>query len=297
MRSRSRGRHRAAAAALSAAFVVQAVLLGWAGTPARADVSASLPGLSVTLAKAGMQAYGGQAKQQYSTWIPAQPTTDMAVVTVHGGSWIYGDATKMYAFNRKLYAAGIPSFSIDYRSAFDAEWPAQRTDLLTALAQIRSQAPQYGIDPAKIALIGSSAGGQIALSVASSEGRKVSCAAVAYSPPTSLRYALNLRRTGVTTEQKALSTGARWLTPTKAQVASATVPKSPSKADTPALLFAGADEWLSFRNSTRYVQAYAGKGLDVRAVVLKGEQRHASAYAAKSASVWKQTLAFIDRHC
>ena len=239
--------------------------------------------------------YGGRAEQAYDAWIPPVPTTRMAVVTIHGGSWVRGSTAGMAVFNQRLYALGIPSFSIDYRRADEAPWPAQNQDVVLALADIRSRAATWGIDPNRIALIGSSAGGHLALSVASIQGRSATCAVVAYSPPTSIALIEGQASRGYREQQ--LARHAAQLATTRAKAPAATLPVTPSRTDAPALLFAGSQEWVLPENSRRYVAAYRHVHLDVRLVIRKGDGRHANAYAGVEPSVWTSTMSFIDKHC
>lgn len=241
--------------------------------------------------------YGGDAKQQYYAWIPPNPSTRTAIVTVHGGSWVHGDTTRMDVYNERFYALGIPSFSVDYRPAGRAPWPGQRDDVAAALRSIRTHAAQYRIDPDRIALVGSSAGGHLVLSVASTEGQSLTCAVVAYSPPTSM--SLIRTQAGKGRMQRSLYRFARVLAPTRAKARAATLPVTPGPTDAPALLFAGQKEWLTSANSTDYVAAYRHRHvhLDVRAVVLEGVSRHGSGYAVQDRDVWTRTMTFVRTHC
>src|SRR5439155_18903472 len=87
------------------------------------------------------------------------------VVVIHGGSWVGGDrkddGTKRQ-LNDWLARRGYAVASIDYRLAPKFIWPAQREDLLAALAFLRAQAAALGIDPTRFVLLGRSAGGQMA---------------------------------------------------------------------------------------------------------------------------------------
>ena len=278
-----------------AALILPALLAGLALPATLAGSAQAGTAATATGAPTGsMLFYGNRAKQNYDAWIPPQPSTRMAVVTIHGGSWVHGSTAGMAVFNRRLYALGIPSFSIDYRPADEAAWPAQNQDVMLALADIRRNAAQWGIDPARIALIGSSAGGHLALSVASIQGRAATCV-VAYSPPTSI--ALVEHQAGLGYRQADLARHAAQLAPSKAKMRAATLPITPSRSDAPALLFAGQQEWVTPQHARRYAAAYRNVPLDVRTVIRHGEGRHAGGYADVEPGVWQSTLAFIDKHC
>lgn len=278
------------------AILLLAGALAAGQTPVATSVRADGP----TLAAAhhgSAQRYGRDRKQHYYAWIPPNPATRMAVVTVHGGSWVNGDTRRMDVYNRRFYTLGIPSFSVDYRPAGRAPWPRQRTDLAVALDSIRSRAAAYRIDPERIAVVGSSAGGHLVLSVASTEGRALTCAAVAYSPPTSMALVRRQARKGPL--QRSLYRSSRVLAPTRSLARSASLPVTPSASDAPALLFAGQREWLTSANSTGYVAAYRRRhvDLDVRAVVLAGQKQHGGGYATRDRDVWTRTMTFLRAHC
>jgi len=84
------------------------------------------------------------------------------VVTIHGGGWDSGDRTQFAFFNHWLASLGYGVAAVSYRLAPDAIWPAQREDVLAALAYLKSHAAELGIDSNRLVLLGRSAGGQIA---------------------------------------------------------------------------------------------------------------------------------------
>lgn len=88
------------------------------------------------------------------------------VVVVHGGGWDGGDRAQLGAWNHLLAGRGIPVAAVSYRLAPAHPWPAQREDLLAALAWLKVHAGELGIAPDNFVLLGRSAGGQIATTVA-----------------------------------------------------------------------------------------------------------------------------------
>ena len=85
-----------------------------------------------------------------------------AVLVFHGGSWISGDKSSWRYFARRLVAQGYTVFSANYRLATQAVWPAQRDDAMAALEFVKRNADRWGIDPGRIVVFGSSAGGLLA---------------------------------------------------------------------------------------------------------------------------------------
>lgn len=87
------------------------------------------------------------------------------VIVVHGGGWDSGDRTQLAPFNHWLARRGYAVAAVSYRLAPKFPWPAQRDDVLAALAHLKAHAAGLGIDPTRFVLLGRSAGGQIAEAV------------------------------------------------------------------------------------------------------------------------------------
>lgn len=96
--------------------------------------------------------------------IPDGPGPFPAVIVVHGGGWARGskrDPMEVGPILDPLTAGGIAWFSVDYRLAPEARYPACVEDVEAAVQFVRQHAPEYRIDPERIALSGDSAGGHI----------------------------------------------------------------------------------------------------------------------------------------
>ena len=87
-----------------------------------------------------------------------------AAVIVHGGGWVRGDRRVDVApLFQPLENAGIAWFSVDYRLLRNlTDLAAPLDDVQTAVRFVKEHASEYRIDPQRIALIGESAGGQLA---------------------------------------------------------------------------------------------------------------------------------------
>lgn len=94
---------------------------------------------------------------------PALP----AIVWFHGGGWTTGSLDTGDILARELCAV-TPAVvvSVDYRLAPESPWPAAIDDASAALRWARATVGQLGGDPARIAIGGDSAGGNIAAVVA-----------------------------------------------------------------------------------------------------------------------------------
>jgi acetyl esterase/lipase len=85
------------------------------------------------------------------------------IVQIYGGAWQRGAPNDFAEFARFFAARGYVVFAIDYRHAPQFHFPAQLADIKTALAWVRRNAPRYGADTSRLALLGRSAGAHLAL--------------------------------------------------------------------------------------------------------------------------------------
>ena len=90
-----------------------------------------------------------------------------ALIFYHGGGWVVGSLASHDHLCRHLTVrAGIAVLSIDYRLAPEHPFPAALEDCIAAAHWAARDAAQLKIDPARLAVGGDSAGGQLAASVA-----------------------------------------------------------------------------------------------------------------------------------
>ena len=89
------------------------------------------------------------------------------VILIHGGGWVAGDIDTYDGFARQIAKrSGLRCLSIEYALAPEHPFPAPLDDCIAAVRWAASgQSASLGIDPARIALIGDSAGANLALAV------------------------------------------------------------------------------------------------------------------------------------
>lgn len=87
--------------------------------------------------------------------------TDAAVVIFPGGGYHFRAEHEGKGYAEYLAENGISSFVVDYR-VFPDVFPLPLLDARRAVRFIRANAEKFGIDPHKIAVMGSSAGGHLA---------------------------------------------------------------------------------------------------------------------------------------
>jgi acetyl esterase/lipase len=94
---------------------------------------------------------------------PPQAGKYPAIITIYGGGWQGGNPMQNADFNRYMAARGYTLFAIDYRHAPRYRFPAQLDDVRAARRFIQQHAADYDADPERIALLGRSAGGHLAM--------------------------------------------------------------------------------------------------------------------------------------
>lgn len=97
---------------------------------------------------------------------------------VHGGAWVAGDNNLEASDSEQIKAimelreCGVTIAAPTYRFSFEAIFPAQINDVKAAIRYLKANAEQYGIDPSRIMTMGESAGSQLALLAAVSNGEE-----------------------------------------------------------------------------------------------------------------------------
>lgn len=85
-----------------------------------------------------------------------------AVLLIHGGGWASGDKSMEAPMAIELARQGYVTAAVEYRLSPEALYPAAVIDIKTAIRYLRKNADHYQIDTSKIAVYGTSAGGQLA---------------------------------------------------------------------------------------------------------------------------------------
>jgi acetyl esterase/lipase len=104
---------------------------------------------------------------------PTRPTgtPSPAVVLVHGGGWEIGTSRDWVDQGELLARQGWVAFAVNYRltpqlGTGGQAWPTELADVQRAIRWVAANASRYGADPDRLAVLGASAGGQLAALVA-----------------------------------------------------------------------------------------------------------------------------------
>ncbi|THU37078.1 alpha/beta hydrolase [Niastella caeni] len=85
-----------------------------------------------------------------------------AIVIIHGGGWRSGNPAQHHPLAQQLAARGYVCFTPEYLLSTQQSYPAAIYNLKAALRWVVKNAGKYEIDTAKIAVLGFSAGGELA---------------------------------------------------------------------------------------------------------------------------------------
>lgn len=100
--------------------------------------------------------------------VPTGVEQPPVVVWVHGGGWREGDRRLVplqwgqQAMFQRLVDAGIAVATVDYRLVAESSLPGPVHDVVAAVRYLRTYAAELGVDAARLALWGESAGAHIA---------------------------------------------------------------------------------------------------------------------------------------
>ncbi len=143
-----------------------AELRGWyAAMTAGAPPPATSPGLDWHDRK--IPGSEGAPEVSVRIYRPKAPAIQPAMVYFHAGSVVMGDLdTEHAACLHYAEQAGCTVISVDYRLAPEHAFPAPVDDCYAALCWVADHAAELGVDPARLAVAGSSSGGTLAAAVA-----------------------------------------------------------------------------------------------------------------------------------
>ena len=104
-------------------------------------------------------------RQRLDLYLPRKPTSDRplpVIAFIHGGGWQSGDKRQAGGLLAAFAQSGdYATASIGYRLTGEVGWPAQIHDCKAAIRWLRANAAAYHLDPDRIGVMGTSAGGHL----------------------------------------------------------------------------------------------------------------------------------------
>lgn len=210
-------------------------------------------------------------------YLPASDGPHPAVVLIHGGGWSKGSRDEIGAVEAATILAeqGFAAFSVDYRLAGRAPYPAAVEDVQAAVAWVRSRAAEFDVDPTRIAAVGHSAGGHLAAMLGTvgagslTTGSRVA-AVVSWSGALDFREMLEEEnpeiQRGVRTFLDCIDTGCDDV----AAEASPITHVDPT--DAPMLLYNSSDELVPVGQPTAMAEALEAAGVPHQLIVIPGDR-------------------------
>jgi acetyl esterase/lipase len=106
------------------------------------------------------EAYGAHARQRLDVYRPetARSLPLPVLVMLHGGGFIRGDKAQRANFGFWAARQGFIAVLLNYRLAPESRWPGGAEDAAAVCSWVRAHAERFAGDPARVILIGESAG-------------------------------------------------------------------------------------------------------------------------------------------
>lgn len=252
-------------------------------------------------------------RQMLDLYLPKKPASEKplpVVVWIHGGAWLGGDKSGGSGMVAPLVASGnYAGVSVGYRLTNEATWPAQIHDCKAAVRWIRAHAKKYHLDPARIGVWGSSAGGHLVAMLGTSGGVKelegtlgkhldqssrVTCVVDYFGPSDLLtmgKYPSLMKHDAPDSPESKLVGGP--VQERKEAARSASPTAYVSKDDPPFLIVHGdKDPLVPHNQSERLAAALRKAGAEVKFITVKG----GSHGGFRSEELTRRVHRFFDKH-
>ena len=236
----------------------------------------------------GLGYHDAHPNQVADIYIPDHPGPHPAMLLIHGGGWARGERADMDKFVQRLVRAGYAVANVGYRFAPEHRFPAQAEDIAAAHRWLESRTDQWNIDPARVGVMGYSAGGHLALMLGLAVG--------------TTKHRLKAIVSGAGPADVTVYTNSPYLDDLigpfeehRESYRQASPIFLASSDDPPTLLYHGLwDRLVEVEQSQRMAQALADQGVthELIEVPFSG---HATNYLFDR-STWHKVQAFLDQH-
>ncbi|MEE8451685.1 MAG: alpha/beta hydrolase fold domain-containing protein [Thermoguttaceae bacterium] len=251
-------------------------------------------------------------RQRLDLYLPKNPTSDEplpVIAWIHGGAWRAGDRRSGQGRVAELVAGGnYAGVSIGYRLTGEAIWPAQIHDCKAAVRWIRANAKRYNLDPERIGVWGSSAGGHLVAMLGTSgrvkplegtlgkhtdQDSRVTCVVDYFGPSDLLamgKYPSHMKHDAPDSPESRLVGGPVQETREMARSAS---PNTYASADDPPFLIAHGDKdfTVPYNQSVRLDEALHKAGVDPLFITVEG-----GGHGFRAPEMTQRVHQFLDKH-
>lgn len=223
---------------------------------------------------------------------PGRGSQRPAVVLIHGGGWRGGDKATFADEATKMAAMGWVAFSVNYRLDETPTFKAGIEDVQAAVRWVRANVAEFGVNAARVGVLGESAGGHLAALLATAgEGRLFTSSrvlvAASWSGPMDLSALARQRGDGWATPLMGCTLAA---CPEQFQQLSPVTQVDAS--DAPMYLINSTDELVPLSQAQAMADRLRAAGIDHQLDVLPGN-RHSLDFRADA---WPATVRFLQRH-
>jgi len=106
------------------------------------------------------------AVRAIDVFLPGENANGCCIFFVHGGGWSGGDKKAWHGVMEHFCELGYVCSSANYHLSPDHKYPRQVEDVRLAMSFMKARAQEYGFDPGRVAVFGSSSGGHLAAMLA-----------------------------------------------------------------------------------------------------------------------------------
>lgn len=244
--------------------------------------------------------YGADAAQRMDVYLPANRTaaSTKVLIMIHGGGWYLGDKADMneYVNVLKSRLSDYAVFNINYRlAAFPSTntFPTQENDVKAAVDFALGKAGEYRFNTEKLAVLGASSGGHLALQQSYRYTTPKVKAVVDYFGPTDMVALYNSYTSQPQTQLgiQALMGGTPATNPTLYQTSS---PLTWTTSNVPPtlILHGTADPIVPYAQSTALKAKLDGVGVSAKLITYAGAG-HGDWNAATFEDSYQQVINFL----
>ena len=238
---------------------------------------------------------GAHGELRADMYLPVRPGRHAAVIFLHGGAWKHGDRSQMQPVASALAEHGYVGMAIDYDTTAQGDrFPLALGEAERAVRWLREHSARFHVDPAQIAVAGSSAGGELAALVALDRkaiaGSEVQAAIV-------FNGVLDLSYTGPDAEDMVAPYLGGSCTDKPAECAAASPAKQVHAGAPPFFVGHGtADRIVPYTQAVTFVKELRAAHVSVRAFVAEG-----AGHTYWDSDQWRSAnlaavLQFLDAH-
>ena len=242
----------------------------------------------------------GGRRLRLDVYLPNDPPVDPkrgrpVLLAIHGGGWRGGDKGDYGRSLAPLARHGLVVVAVEYRLSGPGvpSWPGNLEDIREAVRWVRSHALDYGIDSDRVAVIGSSAGGHLALMLGTTPGGAPARvrAVIDFYGPTDLR-ALYALRTPVDQAIRMLLGGTPETVPARYDAASPLRHVAPGAP--PVLIVHGLADLLVPLDQSRSLAEALQKAEVPHRLLTVADARHGFGLKAGTRDLIPEILAFLE---